>query len=103
MTFRDLDIQYIGRSDPELKKIHVGQPPSNARLLPCWGFLIRNVQNITLEDVNLHYTGEDSRSAFYCDNVYNATFKNIVYKTDPYIDSFILINTGKIKIEDTKP
>lgn len=102
MIFRDITIQYVGKKDPQLKKILVGQPPSNARLLPCWGFLIRNVQNITLENVNLQYTGEESRSAFYFNNVYNTTFKNVVYKTDSDKEPFILINTGKIKILNTK-
>jgi len=102
MTFRDINIQYVGNNNPQLNKILVGQPPSNARYLPCWGFLIRNVQNITLENVNLQYTGEESRSVFYIDNVYNATFKKVVYKTDLNIDPFILVNTGTIKMINTK-
>jgi len=102
LTFRDINIQYVGNKDPKLKNILVGQPPNNARLLPCWGFLIRNVQNISFENLNLQYTGEESRSAFYFDNVYNTTFKNVVYKTDPNIESFILINSGKIEKINSK-
>ena len=71
-------------------------------MLPCWGWLIRNVQNIVLENVNLQYTGEDTRSVFYFDNVYNATFKNVDYMKDSNKELFKLHSTGRIKIINSK-
>lgn len=103
LNFRDISIQYVGKNDTLLNKIVVGQPKyCRLRVLPCWGWMVRNVQNLVLENVNLQYTGEDTRSVFYFDNVYNATFKNVDYKNELNKEPFILHSTGKIKIINSK-
>ena len=69
MTFRDISISYEGNKNPELKNLQVSQPPADSRLLPCWGWYARNVQNMVLENVELNYRGEDVRPAFWLNNV----------------------------------
>ena len=69
VTFRDISISYEGNKNPELKNLQVSQPPADSRLLPCWGWYARNVQNMVLENVELNYRGEDVRPAFWLNNV----------------------------------
>ncbi|WP_291586330.1 glycoside hydrolase family 28 protein [Bacteroides sp.] len=96
VTFRDISIDYVGSDNPVLKNIEIQQPEVDARALPCWGWFINNVRNITFENVNLTYQGNEIRPAFWFDNVANPTFINVTYKEESNNNSIVSIRSGAI-------
>ncbi len=96
VIFRDISIEYIGSNDPSLKNMEIKQPEVDARALPCWGWFINNVRNITFENIDLKYQGEEIRPAFWFDNVANPEFINVKYTGGRNEDSIILAKSGRI-------
>ena len=101
VTFRDVSIEYVGHNDPELKNLTAGQPHVDSRVLPCWGWFVRNVRQLTFENVEIRYTGVEVRPAFCFDNVGEVTFKQVRYKNVPDTESIISQNSGEIKGTET--
>lgn len=99
VVFRDIAIDYVGSSDESLKNIVIARPPADSRPLPCWGWYARNVCNLTFENVELTYNGEEVRPAFWFDNVGNVVMKNVNYQPSRNPQSMILENAGIVKVE----
>ena len=102
VIFRNVSLDYIGSDKVEKLNTPVKNPPANARDLPCWGGLFRNVNNLLLENVSFQYSGKEIRPAFYFNNVYNTIFKNVEYKEAPNVNPFILTETGKIMVQGAR-
>lgn len=96
MTFRDISISYEGNKNPELKNLQVSQPPADSRLLPCWGWYARNVQNMVLENVELNYRGEDVRPAFWLNNVGKTELIQVNYTGSKNVGAIMQENTGTV-------
>ena len=96
LTFRDISYSYIGNNDPSLQKTAVGQPPADSRQLPCWGWYLRNVRNVLLENVTLSFEGEETRPALWFDNVGKAELRNVQYQKSQNEQGIVSINTGSI-------
>lgn len=96
VVFRDIAISYAGNSNPASKDIVIARPPADSRPLPCWGWYVRNVRNLTFENVALKYEGEEVRPAFWFDNVGKVVMKNVVAQPSQNKESIIAINTGTI-------
>ena len=79
LTFRDISIEYADHPDASSSDASLGQPRTDPRNLPCWGWFVRNVKNIGFENVDLRYTGNDPRPAWYIDNVAVVKFNNVKY------------------------
>lgn len=57
--------------------------PNRWRTTPAYGFFIRNVKDLKMNDIELSYMKEDLRSAFILDHVDGADFQHIrAQKTD---------------------
>lgn len=96
VTFRDISISYEGNKNPELKNLQVSQPPADSRLLPCWGWYARNVQNMVLENVELNYRGEDVRPAFWLNNVGKTELIQVNYTGSKNVGAIMQENTGTV-------
>lgn len=92
VTLKNISIEYVGNNDPSLKNIELSSPQFDSRPLPCWGAMVRNVQNLKFENVSLRYTGQDSRPALWFDNANDVTFENFFYGDDK--NSVVKINSG---------
>ena len=94
LTFRDISIEYVGRPDASPIDASLGQPHVDARGLPCWGWLVRNVKDITFENIDLRYTGTDPRPALYFDNIFTLRFKEVKYPDSENPQSVVFQNSG---------
>ena len=64
--------------------------PSMFGEMPVYGFFIRCVRGITLEDVEIDYLKEDLRPAFLLDNVKDAGFHHVKARHAPEVPTFVL-------------
>lgn len=60
---------------PELPEVY--PEPSNWGILPAYGIYARHVENLYLNQIELHYIIEDTRYPIVLDDVINGTLKNI--------------------------
>lgn len=97
VVFRDISLEYEGHNSPEYLSVPVGQPHVDSRVLPCWGWFIRNVRQLTLENIILSYTGQEVRPAFYFDNVGTVVLKNVQSREVPGVNPIRLQDSGAIK------
>jgi len=94
VIFRDITIEYVGNPNASSDATSLGRPPVDARPLPCWAWFARNVKSLTLENVNLRYTGTDQRPAFYFDNVGAVKFNGVTYFGSDNPQSAVFRNSG---------
>jgi len=64
--------------------------PSMFGDIPAYGFFIRHVKGITLEDVEISYLKEDLRPAFLLDNVRQAGFYHVKAQHASEVPTFVL-------------
>ena len=100
VTFRDISIEYAGHPDASLSDAVLGQPPVDARNLPCWGWLVRNVKTISFENVDIRYTGADPRPSFYFDNVATIRFNQVKYPDSDNLQTQVFKNSGAWYVDD---
>jgi polygalacturonase len=63
--------------------------------LPAYGFYIRHVKGISLNNIRLHYEGTEKRPAFILHNIENAELNGITAKIDREASSFIKMESVK--------
>ncbi len=98
----DILIEYEGHDDPSLHNIEVGQPHVDSRILPCWGWFIRNVKQLICENVKLSYNGSEVRPAFFLDNVMATTLTNVECKLVQNVKPLVVKDSGDVKGSDIK-
>ena len=86
---------------PELEN---GYPdPRNFGQIPAYGFFIRHVKGIELNNVDVAYEDEDFRPAFILDDVTKAEFHNVEAQKAEGVPSFILKNVKDFSTIQCKP
>lgn len=93
----------------EVPELEDGYPdPRNFGKIPAYGFFIRHVDGIQLNNVKVGYMEEDFRPAFVLNNVKNAEFYYINTEKNPAVSTFKMKNVENIiikncnKVPDTK-
>jgi len=99
VTFRDISIEYVGHPAASSSDVSLGQPPVDARILPCWSWFVRNVKSITFENIKLGYTGIDPRPAWYFDNVAAIKFDRVKYTGSETRQSSVFKNSGSLYVD----
>jgi hypothetical protein len=79
VIFRDVAIEYTGGGKAEDANIAIKSPGVDARKLPVWGFYARNVEKLTLENVQLRLSNSDLRPVARWENVQNLRTNNFVF------------------------
>jgi polygalacturonase len=74
ITIRSSSFEYTGSTNPP--PLEVNSPGVDPRPLPSWGLYARNVQNLTLDHVQLTLTSEDTRPPVLLERVQNHRFHN---------------------------
>ncbi len=64
--------------------------PSMFGTIPAYGFYIRHVKGIEMDNVEVSYLKEDLRPAFILDDVKNAEFRNVKAQHAPGVPAFML-------------
>ena len=80
---------------PELENIY--PEPSSYGILPSYGFFIRNVKDIKLNNIDLKFLKPDYRPAFNLENVDDAEFNFVHTQVASGISALCLKNTSNIK------
>lgn len=90
----------IQQEVPEYEKAY--PEPQKFGVLPTYGFFIRHVKNIELNNVNLHLLGDEKRPAMMLTNVNNVKLRNLTADKGSHESLLILKNVGDISIKDSK-
>ncbi|MCF8379026.1 MAG: glycoside hydrolase family 28 protein [Bacteroidales bacterium] len=68
--------------------------------IPAYGFFIRHVKNLTMNDVSIKFIENDYRPPFILQDVKNATFRNIDAQSESNVPIFIMHNVETININN---
>jgi hypothetical protein len=102
VVFRDVTIEYKGGGTREQSRMSVKSPGVDARPLPAWGFYVRNVENLQLDNVRLRCEKEDMRSALMCSSVGRLTLDNFKFRRSAgAADLLVLDNVEKLQVQDS--
>jgi hypothetical protein len=75
--------------------------PKKMGIMPAYGFFIRHVKGIQMNNVEVSYLGEEVRPAFVLDDVKNVDFFRIKAKTVANTKTFCLKNVQQFSIEQS--
>lgn len=95
VTFRDVDIEFVGGGTPEDAKLEIKAPGVDARKLPVWGFYARNVESLNLDGVRLSTEKPDGRPVIQTENVSELRMHDVKFPKPPE-------GTEGLKLERTK-
>ena len=76
--------------------------PQKFGVLPAYGFFIRHVKNIQLNNVEISYMGKETRSAFFLDDVKGIELRNVKAQPVTGASLFVLKNVSDFTIKDTR-
>ena len=102
VSFKDIDIEYAGNADRSLADMPISQPDVDARELPCWGWYVNNVLDVTFENITLSCAADgDIRPVFIFDNVASAVFDNVKYPVKAGVEPIRYIRSAKVTVNNT--
>jgi len=92
----------IDRPIPENEKGYPGI--SVLGVLPAYGFYIRHVKNIILDEIQLRFTSDDPRPALVCDDIYGLQIRNLQAQGTSQTPALILLKIiNDATISNCKP
>jgi hypothetical protein len=100
----DINIYYKGggtkeQSEREVAGLEKEYPePGRFGILPSYGFFIRNVNGIQLQNINLHLLSGDQRPAFLLDNVKNADFRFVSVPKQSNVPGIYIKNAENVNL-----
>lgn len=88
----------------EVPELEDGYPdPRNFAPIPAYGFFIRHVKGIELNNVDVSFENEDFRSPFILEDVKQAEFRNVEARKTEQVPAFILKNVKDFSTFQCKP
>lgn len=112
VTLENIEISYGGMANKDIAYIplnEISSVPENAAgypefsmwgELPSWGFYVRHVDGLTLNNVRMNVRKEDFRPAYVFDDVRNLTIANGKISSLSNKSQLILKDTERVKIEN---
>jgi polygalacturonase len=103
----NIHIYYKGGGSREMASIKVPEfekrypDPNKFGVIPAYGFFIRHVKNIRMNDVTISSLNKDYRAPFILDEVTNASFRNIEAQKIQGIPAFILNDVTDFTIKNS--
>ena len=102
VVFRDVTIEYTGGGTKQQAGMSVKSPGVDARPLPAWGFYIRNVDSLQLDNVRLRCEKEDLRPALICDGVRQLTLDGLRFRRAAGAEApLVLDNVERLEVQQT--
>ena len=100
--YRQIDspLNVIQTLVPEHEKTY--PEPQKMGVMPSYGFFIRHVKNIAMNNVEISYMGKETRPPFIIENVKGIELRNVKSMPVPGVDLFKLKNVENILIKDSK-
>ena len=88
----------------EVPELEDGYPdPRNFAPIPAYGFFIRHVKGIELNNVDVSFENEDLRPPFILEDVKKAEFHNVETQTAEQVPAFILKKVKDFSTSQCKP
>ncbi|MHA4846194.1 rhamnogalacturonidase [Flavitalea antarctica] len=85
---------------PEHEKTY--PEPQKMGVMPSYGFFIRHVKNIAMNNVEITYLGKETRPPFIIDDVRGIELRNVKSKPVPGVPLFKLTNVHNILLKDSR-
>ncbi|TWJ02338.1 polygalacturonase [Mucilaginibacter frigoritolerans] len=104
ITLKDIKLYFKGTGTDQQAKLDVpelekGYPePSSFGTLPAYGFFVRHVESLTLENIELNFLNDDQRPAFVFDDVKDANLRFVKAQTSGSIPPISMKNTENITV-----
>jgi polygalacturonase len=76
--------------------------PGMFGVMPSYGFFIRHVEGIELNNIEMSYNNKDMRPPFYLQDVVGADFNHIKAEVEPGVPQFILKDVEKFRTHQTR-
>ncbi|HYM94440.1 MAG TPA: right-handed parallel beta-helix repeat-containing protein, partial [Chitinophagaceae bacterium] len=101
---------YYRQMDSSFAKIPVTVPeyekdypePSRMGIMPAYGFFIRHVSGIKMNNVEVSYSGKEVRPAFYLDDVKNVDFFRLKAQPVAHTQKFVLKHVQNFSIRQSE-
>ncbi|HET8655339.1 MAG TPA: glycoside hydrolase family 28 protein, partial [Longimicrobiaceae bacterium] len=77
--------------------------PGRFGALPAYGFFIRHVKGLRLNDVEVSYLEPDARPAFVLEDVHDADFHHVTAEPVAGSPTYVLRNVGDFRTENSRP
>ena len=75
--------------------------PAKLGIIPAYGFFIRHVHGIKLNNVEVSYLGNEVRPAIMLEDVKQASFYRIKVQPVPNVKSIVVKNVEDLRIEES--
>ncbi|WP_129593660.1 glycoside hydrolase family 28 protein [Seramator thermalis] len=103
VLFKNVSIAYHVNDKDILTTTAFDRPRTESRPLPFWGFYVRNVKNITFENVRLDYTGNEVRPMMGFDKVDSVFLDGMSYRVVPGVEAIRYSGYTKVRNLNSKP
>lgn len=101
VVFRDVSLEFRGGGKPAPTPQVIKGPGVDARPLPAWGFYVRNVDQLTLENVRLSTEAEDLRPVLLAEKVGKLSLEGFHFpRAEPAPQTLVLREVGKFSWPD---
>lgn len=102
VVFRDVDLEFTGGGKADQIPLTVKGPGVDCRPLPAWGFYVRNVERLTLEDVRFSCADDDFRPVVVADGVKRLDLDNVRFPKIPGVrEPVVMTNVATLNVRET--
>lgn len=101
VKFKNISIAYAILDKAILKTQGIQRPGTESLPRPYWGFYVRNVKEISFENVKLTHTGTDERPVMGFDSVGKVLLSNVKYKPAANVLAFKYDKSTKVTFLNT--
>jgi len=108
LEMRNIHIYYKGGGTKEMATINVPEfekrypDPNKFGVIPAYGFFIRHVKGLKMNDITVTFLNNDERPPFILNQVTNAAFRNVDAQKMPLSPLFVLDNVNNFSIKNSK-
>jgi hypothetical protein len=102
VTLRDWSVQFRGGGTREQAAMTVHAPGADARPLPAWGFYVRKVDALRLEDVRLDLDTPDARPPLIAEDVATLALDGLRLAKQAGQPPVVLENVAHVSVRDAE-
>jgi hypothetical protein len=108
LEMKNIHIYYKGGGSREMASIEVPEfekrypDPNKFGVIPAYGFFIRHVKNLVMQDVTISFLNDDYRPPFILDNVKGASFRYIKAQKMQEAPFFVLNKVEDFMIQNSE-
>jgi len=103
VKFKNISIAYNILDRGIIKIREIQRPGTESLPRPYWGFYVRNVKDISFENVKLTYAGTDERPVMGFDSVGKVLLSNVKYKPAGNVRAFKYDKSTNVTLLNTAP